>query len=138
MQSHGFLSMLGRSFEGHPMAMRPAARQRAYRELVKRWRAIRDRPISKEAKQAECMSLLREFIDGMAWTRRYGFNIPLRFYTDMLMLEDLLRPRFATDELGEIAIWPGYALVKEWQHQHCSGSYRSPWRISEVRSFTFK
>jgi hypothetical protein len=120
------------------MAVRPAARQRAYRELVDRWRAIRDRAISKEAKQAECMSLLREFIDGMAWTRRYGFNIPLRFYADMLVLEDLLRPRFATDELGEIAIWPGHALVKEWLDEHCSGSYRSPRRISEVRSFTFE
>jgi hypothetical protein len=84
------------------------------------------------------MSLLREFIDGMAWTRRHGLNIPLRFYADMLVLEDLLRPRFATDELGEIAIWPGHALVKEWLDEHCSGSYRSPWRISEGRLFRFE
>src|ERR1700741_3007340 len=119
MQSKIIPSVLGLSFEGHSMAIGYAARQRAYRELVNRWRAIRDRPISKEAKRAECISLLRGFIDEIAWTRRHGPNIPLRFYADMLVLEQLLAPRFATDELGAIAIWPGHALVKEWLDQHC-------------------
>lgn len=95
----------------------------AYHELVDRWLAVVDRPISKEAKQAECMSLLREFIDSIAWARIRGINRPLRFYADMLVLQDLLRPTFATDELGEVAIRPGYALVKEWLDDHRSGSY---------------
>lgn len=119
------------------MAVRHGARQSAYHELVKRWRAVRDRPISKEAKRAECMSLLREFIDEIAWARRHGPNVPLQFYADMLVLERLLQPRLATDELAAIAIWPGYFLVKEWLDDHCKGSYRSPWRISERRLFTF-
>ena len=84
----------------------------AYHHLVNQWRAIVDRPISKDAKQAECMSLLREFIDRIAWSRIRGINRPLRFYADMLVLRDLLRPVLATDELGEVAIKPGYALVE--------------------------
>ena len=90
----------------------------AYYHLVDQWRAIVDRPISKEAKRAECMSLLRGFIDSIAWSRIRGPNRPLRFYADMMALHDLLRPRFATDELGEVAIWPAYALVKNWLDEH--------------------
>ena len=119
------------------MAVRCAARQQAYRKLVKQWRAICDYPISKEAKRDECMLLLREFIDEIAWARRHGPTIPLRFYADMLVLEQLLQPRFATDELATTAIWPGDLLVQEWLEDHRSGSYRFPWRISERRLFTF-
>ena len=36
----------------------------------------------------------------------------------MLVLQDLLRPILATDELGEVAIRPGYALVREWLDEH--------------------
>jgi len=90
----------------------------AYYHLVNQWQAIVDRPISKDVKQAECMSLLREFIDRIAWTRIRGINRPLRFYADMLVLQDLLRPILATDELGEVAIRPGYALVREWLDEH--------------------
>ena len=91
---------------------------RAYSELVNQRRAIVDRPISREAKHAKCMSLLREFIDGVAWTRVRGIDRPLRFYADMLVLQDLLRPTFTTDELGEVAIRPGYYLVKGWLDEH--------------------
>lgn len=91
---------------------------RAYSEMVTQWRLIVERPISKEAKHDECMSLLREFIDGIAWTRIRGLDRPLRFYADMLVLQDLLRPTFATDELGEVAIRPGYYLVKDWLDEH--------------------
>jgi len=90
----------------------------AYYHLVNQWQAIVDRPISKDVKQAECMSLLPEFIDRIAWTRISGINRPLRFYADMLVLQDLLRPILATDELGEVAIRPGYALVREWLDEH--------------------
>lgn len=91
---------------------------RAYSELVNKWQLIVERPISKEAKHEDCMSLLREFIDGLAWTRTRGLDRPLRFYADMLVLEGLLRPTFATDELGEVAIRPGYYLVKDWLDEH--------------------
>jgi hypothetical protein len=40
------------------------------------------------------------------------------FYADMLVLQDLLRPTFTTDELGEVAIRPGYYLVKGWLDEH--------------------
>ena len=90
----------------------------AYFHLVNQWQAIVDRPISKDAKQAECMSLLREFIDRIAWTRVRGINRPLRFYADMLVLQNLLRPILAFDELGEAAIKPGYALVTRWLDEH--------------------
>ena len=85
-----------------------------YFHMVSRWRAIVDRPISKEAKQAECVSVLRDFIEGIAWKRIRGSNRPLRFYADMLVVRDLVRPVFAHDELGEVPIRPAYALVENW------------------------
>jgi hypothetical protein len=90
----------------------------AYYRIVNQWRAIVDRPLSKEAKQAECMAVLRDFVDSIAWTRIRGTNRPLRFYADMLVLQQLLRPTFATDELGEVAIWPAYRLVNDRLDQH--------------------
>jgi hypothetical protein len=85
-----------------------------YFRMVGQWRAIVDRPISKEAKQAECISVLRDFVERIAWKRIRGSNRPLRFYADMLVLRDLVRPVFASDELGEVAIRPAYALVENW------------------------
>ena len=82
--------------------------------MIGQWRAIVDRPISKEAKQAECMSVLRDFVEGVAWKRIRGSNRPLRFCADMLVLRDLVRPVLAGDELGEVAIRPAYALVENW------------------------
>jgi hypothetical protein len=65
----------------------------AYNGLVAQWMTIVDRPISSEEKQAECMALLREFIDGIASTRVRGANRPLRFHADMLVLEELSSPQ---------------------------------------------
>jgi hypothetical protein len=90
----------------------------AYYRVVDQWRAIVDRPLSKEAKQAECMAVLCDYVDSIAWTRIRGTNRPLRFYADMLVLQSQLRPQFAMDELGDVAIWPAYRLVNEWLEQH--------------------
>ncbi len=92
----------------------------AYNRLIAQWMTIVDRPISSDEKQAECMALLREFIDGMASKRMRGANGPLRFHADMLLLEELLRPRLGRDELFHLAIIPGHKLVKEWIDQHLS------------------
>ena len=94
--------------------------RRAYYRMVDRWREIVDRPNSREAKQAECLSVLRDYIDGIAWARIRGPNRPLQFYADMLVLQELLRPTFATDEFGEVAIRPAYALVRDWLDEHKS------------------
>jgi len=89
----------------------------AYYRLVDQWRAIVDRPLSKEAKQAECMAVFRDYVDSIAWTRIRGTNRPLRFYADMLVLQHLLNPMFANDELGEVAIRPAFGLVNDWLDQ---------------------
>ena len=89
-----------------------------YYRIVHQWRAIVDRPLSKEAKQAECMAVLRDFVDSIAWKRIRGTNRPLRFYADMLVLQQLTRPSFATDELGEVAIFPAHRLVNDWLDEH--------------------
>jgi hypothetical protein len=88
--------------------------------MVGRWREIVDRPNSREVKQADCMSVLGDFIDIIAWARIRGTNRPLRFYADMLVLQELLRPTMATDELGEVAIVPAYILVSDWLDEHKS------------------
>jgi hypothetical protein len=89
--------------------------------MVDRWREIADGPAPIEVKQAECASVLREFVERMAWARIRGANRPLRFYADMLVLQELVRPTFATDEFGKIAIWPAYGLVTRWLDEHKSG-----------------
>jgi hypothetical protein len=104
--------------QDHERGMRISRARLAYSRLVDEWRSIVDRPLSKEAKQAECMAVLREFIDSVAWKRIRGTNRPLRFYADMLALQQLLRPTMATDELGEVAIRPAYRLVNDWLEEH--------------------
>jgi hypothetical protein len=86
----------------------------SYQNLVDQWRAIVAQPLPKEAKQAECMTVFRRFVNSIAWKRIRGANRPLRFYADMVVLQQLLRPTFATDELGEVAIRPAYRLVSDW------------------------
>jgi hypothetical protein len=74
-----------------------------FMDLVDQWRAIVDRAISKEAKQAECMAELRDFVDSIARSRLRDFDRPLRFYADMLVLREDLRSISFGGELGEIA-----------------------------------
>jgi hypothetical protein len=90
----------------------------SYQNLVNQWRVIVAQPLTKEAKQAECGAVFREFVNRIAWKRIRGANRPLRFYADMMVLQQLLRPTFATDELGEVAIRPAYRLVSDWLDEH--------------------
>ncbi len=96
-----------------------------YYSLVDEWRAVLRQPLSREVKQAECIAALRNFIDCIARKRVRGTNRPLRFYADMLVLQQLLRPGLTMDELSEVAIWPAYRLVNDWLEDH-SLSHRKP------------
>lgn len=89
-----------------------------YNRLVDQWRDIVDRSISKEAKQAECMTALRDFVDSIALSRLRASNRPLRFYADMLVLREDLRLMRLNGELGECAILPAYRLVNDWLTEH--------------------
>ena len=89
-----------------------------YNRLVDQWRAIVDRSISKEAKQSECMAVLRDFVDNIARSRLRDPNRPLRFYADMLVLRDDLRSMGSGNELGEIALMPAYRCVDDWLRDH--------------------
>src|ERR1041384_7563328 len=89
-----------------------------YWRLVEQWQAIVGRDISKEAKQAECMAVLCEYVDTLAWGRIRGTNRAMRFHADMLVLHQLLTPLNIGDELGQVAVFPAYRLVDQWLREH--------------------
>jgi len=100
------------------MRMRKPRAHLDYCNLVDEWRVILQHPLSREVKQAECTALLRNFIDRIARKRICGSDQPLRFYADMLVLQQLLQPGLTMDELSEVAIWPAYRLVNDWLKEH--------------------
>jgi hypothetical protein len=90
-----------------------------YHSLLKEWHSVVARDIPLDQKQAECMLILHDRIDQMAWSRIRGENRPLRFYADMSALQKFLEPRTGIhDDFGRAAIYPGWRLVKNWLDSH--------------------
>jgi hypothetical protein len=69
---------------------------------------------AEQERQAACLVLLRDFICGRALASARSPNPTLRFCANMLALENLLLPRFADDELGQLVITPAWPLVRNW------------------------
>jgi hypothetical protein len=93
-----------------------------YFELVKRWETIVARSAPDPVKQAECVTLLQQFIEKTARARMRQPNPPLRFYSDMTQLHQLLSPRGNLNEpLVQLAVLPAFRFISGWLDQHRSG-----------------
>jgi hypothetical protein len=88
-----------------------------YRQLVEQWQEIVARPLPDEEKQEACLALLRNHVGRRALAHVRDVS-PLPFYAEMLCLRDRLRPMFANDDLGRIAIWPLFRAVDDWVISH--------------------
>jgi hypothetical protein len=95
-----------------------AAVDRRYWQLVDACRAIVAADLPDEAKEAACLSVLRDHMGRIALSRYGCRDVQLRFYADMLVLQDQLFPAFATDDLGRLAIWPMFRRINDWVESH--------------------
>src|SRR5262249_53943719 len=87
---------------------------RRYFQMVDACRVIVASDLPGEAKEAACLSVLRDHVGRIALSRYGCRDVQLRFYTDMLVLRNDLTPLFAHDDLGRLAIVPMCRLVDEW------------------------
>jgi hypothetical protein len=96
-----------------------------YGQLVNQWREIVAQPLPEEERRETCLALLRDHVSRRAMAHVRDVS-SLPFYAEMLCLRDQLRPRFANDDLGRIAIWPLYRAVEDWvqSHQFAHGAPR--------------
>jgi hypothetical protein len=95
----------------------PAADSR-YWQMVDVCRAIVVSDLSDEAKKTACLSVLRDHIGQIALSRYGCREVQLRFYADMLVLRDQLKPVIVNDDLGQLAIVPMCRWVNDWVDGH--------------------
>jgi hypothetical protein len=86
--------------------------------MVDAFRAIVASDLPDEAKEAACLSVLRDHVGRIALSRYGCRDVQLRFYADMLVLRDQLFPWFASDDLGRLAIVPMFRRVNDWVESH--------------------
>jgi hypothetical protein len=96
---------------------RPLVHER-YWQMVDACRAIVASDFPDEAKKAACLSVLRDYVERIALSRYGCRDLQLRFYGDMLVLRDQLKPVIVEDELGQLAIVPMSRWVNEWIRSH--------------------
>jgi hypothetical protein len=86
--------------------------------MVAECQAIVASDLSAEAKEAACLSVLRDYMGRIALSRFGSRDPPLRFYADMLVLRDLIFPHGHVDDLRRLAISPMFRWVNEWIRSH--------------------
>jgi len=89
-----------------------------YWQMVDACRAIIASDLPDEAKKAACLSVLRDHVERIALSRYGCRDLQLRFYGDMLVLRDQLKPVIVDDDLGQLAIVPMSRWVDEWVRRH--------------------
>jgi hypothetical protein len=87
---------------------------RAYWAMIGQWKSILATAKTDEEKRADCLAILRDHIDHLAYARAGQTNAPLRFYADMFVLARQLKPRRPFDPLGRLAIMPAFDTVARW------------------------
>jgi len=90
-----------------------------YWRLEKEWDEILVQPLSDEAKQQACLSVLRAWMARKAAARIGQPNPPLRFYADMLILGSQIDfADFGSPELRRPALRPSIHFVRDWLRQN--------------------
>jgi hypothetical protein len=93
---------------------------RRYQQMMAECRAIVASDLPDKAKEAACLSVLRDYVDRIALSRSGSREAQLQLYADMLVLRDQLFPLFTTDDLGRLAIWPMFRWVNGWLRTHAT------------------
>jgi RimJ/RimL family protein N-acetyltransferase len=89
-----------------------------YWRMCDQWRAIVTQPLADESKTEECLTELRRLMARRAVFRFGQANPSLRFYADMIVLNDCLKFRSASDDFGKLALLPANELVRDWVRKH--------------------
>jgi hypothetical protein len=90
-----------------------------YWQMVGAWEAIIAQSLPDQAKQEACLAVLRDYVDRKAFARVRQPNPALRFYADMLTLQNDIGPRFTKEnDLERFALWPLSRLVFDWVKRH--------------------
>jgi hypothetical protein len=89
-----------------------------YHRMVDVCRTIIASDLPDEAKRARCLAVLRDHVGQMALSRYGRSDVQLRFYADMIVLRDQLKPVIVNDDLGQLAIVPMHRWVDEWVRSH--------------------
>lgn len=90
-----------------------------YWRMMTEWDAILVQPLSNAAKEQACLAVLRAWMARRAAVRFGQPNPPLRFYADMLVLQDgLASVEFGTLEVRRPALRPSIRLVRDWMRQN--------------------
>jgi hypothetical protein len=90
-----------------------------YWQMVDAWEAIIAQALPDQAKQEACLAVLRDYVDRKAFARVGQPNPALRFYADMLILQNDIRPEFTKgNDLERFALWPLSQLVFDWIKRH--------------------
>ena len=90
-----------------------------YWQMVASWEAVIAQSLPDQAKQEACLALLRDYVDRKALARVRQPNPALRFYADMLILQNDIRPEFTKgNDLERFALLPLSRLVFDWVKRH--------------------
>ncbi|NOT72914.1 MAG: hypothetical protein HOP09_17045 [Hyphomicrobium sp.] len=85
-----------------------------YHEMVQQWKEVCALPMADSDKALECEKIFQVFIGRIAMFAASSRSPTDVFYAYMLGLENLVRPNFALDLLGQIAVCPAHQAVWEW------------------------
>ena len=85
-----------------------------YHEMVQQWKEVCALPMADADKALECEKIFKAFIGQLARFAARSRNPTDIFYAYMLGLETLVRPNFALDLLGQVAICPAHKATLEW------------------------